>query len=195
MMVMSIIEIILIGVALATDAFAITVSNCTAYKTGLNKKQELSMPITFALFQFLMPIIGFYLGSLISGYIKSVSSYITATIFFILASKIVIGIIAEKNEQSKTEKKKNRFSFYLLIFQGIATSIDALFIGIAFATSLSISVFIASAIIGVVTCIIVFGALLIGKRLGELLGKYAVILGAVILFILAVKNLTEGIIG
>ena len=192
---MSIIEIILIGVALATDAFAITVSNCTAYKTGLNKKQELSMPITFALFQFLMPIIGFYLGSLISGYIKSVSSYITATIFFILAAKIVIGIIAEKNEQSKTEKKKNRFSFYLLIFQGIATSIDALFIGIAFATSLSISVFIASAIIGVVTCIIVFGALLIGKRLGELLGKYAVILGAVILFILAVKNLIEGIIG
>ena len=194
-MVMSIIEIILIGVALATDAFAITVSNCTAYKTGLNKKQELSMPITFALFQFLMPIIGFYLGSLISGYIKSVSSYITATIFFILAAKIVIGIIAEKNEQSKTEKKKNRFSFYLLIFQGIATSIDALFIGIAFATSLSISVFIASAIIGVVTCIIVFGALIIGKRLGELLGKYAVILGAVILFILAVKNLIEGIIG
>lgn len=194
-MIMSIIEIILIGVALATDAFAITVSNCTAYKSGLNKKQELSMPITFALFQFLMPIIGFYLGSLISGYIKSVSSYITATIFFILAAKIVIGIIAEKNEQSKTEKKKNRFSFYLLIVQGIATSIDALFIGIAFSASLSISVFIASAIIGVVTCIIVFGALIIGKRLGELLGKYAVILGAVILFIIAVKNLIEGIIG
>ena len=195
--VMSIIEIVLIGVALATDAFAITISNCTAYKNGLTKKRELSMPITFALFQFLMPVVGFYLGSFFSGYIAGFSKYLTALIFFILAIKIVIDALLEKKNADKVDNKpkKTAFSFYLLLVQGVATSIDALFIGITFSASLSVSVFIASLIIGVVTFIIVSGALVVGKRLGGLLGKYAVVLGAVILFILAVKNLIEGIIG
>ncbi|MBQ9514232.1 MAG: manganese efflux pump [Clostridia bacterium] len=192
---MSITEIILIGVALATDAFAVTVSNCTTYKSGLTKKHELSMPITFAFFQFLMPVVGFYLGSIVSVYLKSFSKYITATIFFILAIKIIIEIVVEKKDGDISKPNKSGFSFSLLLIQGIATSIDALIIGVAFAGTLSISVFIAGLIIGTVTFIIVSGALIIGKKLGEILGKYAVIIGAVILFILAVKNLIEGIIG
>ncbi len=201
---MSYIEVLLIGVALATDAFALTVANCATYKKSLNKLKEWSMPTAFAVFQFLMPVIGFYIGSIFSSFLATFSKYLTAGIFFLLAIKIVIDNVkeiseiksAEKGEAENTkENGKNGgvFTFWVLILQAVATSIDALAIGVTFSVELSFSVFLAAAIIGGVTFIIVATALLIGKYLGKLLGKYATWLGAAILLVLAVKNLVDAI--
>lgn len=225
---MSLLEVLLIGVALATDAFALTVANCATYKKSLNKLKEWSMPTAFAVFQFLMPVIGFYIGSIFSSYLATISKYLTAGIFFLLAIKIVIDNVkeikeiraAESAEKSGfTEVRGGRngttaagdagasgagaakegvknggvFTFWVLILQAVATSIDALAIGVTFSVELSFSVFAAAAIIGGVTFIIVAAALLIGKYLGKLLGKYATWLGAAILLALAVKNLVDAI--
>ncbi len=231
---MSLLEVLLIGVALATDAFALTVANCATYKKSLNKLKEWSMPTAFAVFQFLMPVIGFYIGSIFSSYLATISKYLTAGIFFLLAIKIVIDNVkeikeiraAESAEKSGfTEVRGGRngttaagdagasgagatngtgaakegvkhggvFTFCVLILQAVATSIDALAIGVTFSVELSFSVFAAAAIIGGVTFIIVAAALLIGKYLGKLLGKYATWLGAAILLALAVKNLVDAI--
>ena len=194
---MGVIDIILIGVALAMDAFALTIANCTAYEKSLNRKKEWSMPIAFALFQFAMPLLGFVLGGLISDFIQSFAKFLTAGIFFILSAKIVFDIIEEHRKDGKPEEptKTQSFTIGVLIIQAIATSIDAFAVGITFAAeSLPFSVFIATGIIGVITFSIVAVALVIGKSLGKLLGKYAVWCGAVILFALAVKSLIEGII-
>ena len=197
---MTVWEIILIGVALAMDAFALTIANCATYKNSLNRKKEWSMPAAFALFQFLMPVIGYYLGSALSGSLKSVSKFVTAAIFFALALKIVIDNLKEaksdktcRTETEKATDKTAAFTFWVLIAQAVATSIDALLIGVTFAVSLDFSVFLAALIIGAVTFAIVAVALYIGKSLGKILGRYAQWAGAVILLVLAVKNLAEGI--
>lgn len=186
---MTFFEIALIGVALAMDAFAITLANCTAYGNKLSKAKGLCMPIFFAVFQFLMPVIGFYVGSTFASKISGIAGYVIAGIFFVLALKIVFDNL--KDEKENEEKKD--FSIALLILQAIATSIDALIIGVTFSVSMS-SPFLASLLIGAVTFLIVFTALMFGKTLGRILGKYAEWVGAVILFAIAVKNLVQAII-
>lgn len=198
---MTILDAILIGVALAMDAFALTISNCTAYKSSITKKKAWSMPIAFAIFQFLMPVIGFYLGSLFSESISSAGGFITAGVFFILFLKIVIDLIKDYREEKiisckECEQIENThpFSFKILIVQAVATSIDALLIGASqFAFNLS-SPFFYAFIVGVITFMIVTVALYIGKSLGSLLGKYATYAGATILLALSVKELIQALI-
>lgn len=196
---MRISEVIIIGVALAMDAFALTVANCTTYEKSLTAKKEWSMPLTFAIFQFLMPIAGYYFGYLFYGFISSFSSFLTAGVFFILSIKIVFDVIEERRKKKAADftgesDRRRDFTVKLLFIQAIATSIDALAVGITFAAGLSFSVFIAAGIIGAVTFVIVALALFIGKSLGKFLGEYAVWVGAIILFALAVKNLAEGLV-
>ena len=217
---MSVLEVVLIGVALAMDAFALTVANCATYRKTLNRLKEWSMPATFAIFQFIMPVAGFYIGSVFAQYLSSFSKYLTAGIFLILAAKIVFDNVKELRESKKekeasataeispedkeksgeAEECKNskasggKFTVSVLILQAVATSIDALAVGVTFAVELTFSVFAAAAIIGGVTFLIVAAALLIGKYLGKLLGKYATWFGAAILLVLSVKNLIDALI-
>ena len=196
---MNVWEITVIGVALALDAFALTIANCTTYEKTLSRKKEWAMPAAFALFQFAMPLAGFLLGELVSDFLQSFAKFLSAGIFFILAAKIVFDVTEEKRKTATHEKtapteKTQNFTFGVLFVQAIATSIDAFAVGITFAAAtLPFSVAIAAGIIGVITFAIVAFALIIGKSLGKLLGKYAVWAGAAILFALSVKNLIEGI--
>lgn len=195
---MGILDTILISVALAMDAFALTVANCATYEKTLTRKKEWAMPAFFSAFQFGMPLLGYFLGGLISGFLQSFAKFLSAGVFFILAVKIVFDIVAEKRKDEKSVysvKSTQQFTLSVLLLQAVATSIDALVVGITFAaTALPFSVFIATGIIGIITFIIITAALFIGKSLGRLLGEYAVWLGAIILFVLAVKNLIEGIV-
>ena len=161
------------------------------------------MPALFSAFQFGMPLLGYFLGGLVSGFLQSFAKFLSAGIFFILAAKIVFDIIAEKRKSEtidgfgKTARREttHRFGLSVLMLQAVATSIDAFAVGITFAaTTLPFSVFAVAGIIGIITFAIVAAALYIGKSLGRLLGEYAVWLGAIILFVLAVKNLIEGVI-
>lgn len=197
---MKFIDVLLIGIALAMDACALTVANCATYATTLNKKKEISMPVAFGVFQFLMPIIGFYIGSLFSGYIANISKYITAGIFFVLSAKIIFDNVREilsdrkiMEVDIKSQKTVKNFTFWALIIQAVATSIDALAVGVTFSVELTFSIFWASLTVGIVTIILAMVALILGKYLGKIFGKYACWLGAVILLALAIKNLVEGI--
>ena len=194
---MEILEIILIGVALSMDACAITIANCTSHKGELNRKKELAMPIFFAFFQGLMPLIGFLIGKLFASYILSFTDYLTAGIFLFLAIKIVVDIVKEKKNDDccelKKEEKKSSFTVWLILIQAIATSIDALAVGVTF-INLVMPVYAAILIIVAVTFILVFAALVFGKTLGKLFGEYAEWIGAGILFILAVKSLIDALV-
>ncbi len=196
---MKIYEILLIGVALAIDACALTIANCTTYKNDLDRKKEWLMPIFFGVFQAVMPLIGYLFGSLFSSVINPVSKFITCGIFLLLAIKIFIDILKERREECRLQEvkssdcKKLKFTLSILIVQALATSIDALMVGITL-VNLSFSVFIAISIIGAVTFVLVLFALYFGKRLGKLFGNYAEWVGAVILFGLSIKSLIEGLI-
>jgi len=203
-----IIQAIIVGAVLAIDAFSVTVANCTGYKNSLTKKKEWAMPVCFAVFQMIMPLIGYYIGSIFSEHLNKISGFLTAGIFFALSLKIVIDKLLELRRESKSEKtsisdnngvpentqtKKRNFGITLLLIQGVATSIDALFVGVTF-VGLGSFVFIEIAIIGAVTFAIVTAALFIGKSLGSVLGKYAEWAGAIILFALALKELIQALV-
>lgn len=186
-----------IAVALAMDAFALTIANCTVYKNSLNRKKEWSMPTVFGAFQFLMPIIGFYIGETFSSSIKPAAGYVTAAVFFALCLKIIVDNLRErfKTEEIGKSEKPAVFTVKILILQAVVTSIDALLIGASsFAFNLT-SPFVCAAIVGAITFGIVSAALFIGKAFGKVLGKYAEWTGAIILFALAVKELVFAIIG
>ncbi|MBE7086724.1 MAG: hypothetical protein E7369_00305 [Clostridiales bacterium] len=192
---MKILDVILIGVALSIDAMALTIANCATYKNTLNKKNEWSMPIAFAIFQGVMPLLGYYLGSLFCGFLDNVSGYLTAGIFFLLAIKIIVDIIKDRYGKEKDKPTTPpKFSYALLIIQAVATSIDAFLIGFAFAMQLTFSIYFAILIIAAITFVLVTIALFCGKYLGKLLGDYAEIFGALILIAIAVKTLIEAII-
>lgn len=195
---MQLYEVILIGIAMSIDACALTISNCTTYKDSLNRKKELAMPITFGLFQGVMPLLGYFIGSLFKSFIGSALKFISAAIFLVLAIKIVVDLLKERNQEIKlsevkTAKSQTAFTFAILLIQGIATSIDAFVIGITL-VSVTFSIYLAVLIIAAVTFILVLLALFFGKCLGKIFGSYAKWLGAAILFALSIKEFIEAII-
>ena len=154
---MKLYDIILIAISLAMDASAVTISNCTAYKNTLTSKRKWAMPITFAIFQGIMPLIGFFVGSLFSSFIGKIAGYLSSAIFFILSGKIFVDIINEKREcvctlseqKALCEREKTAIlTMSVLILQGVATSIDALVVGITL-INLTFSIFLAVLVIAI----------------------------------------------
>ena len=199
---MKLYDIILIAISLAMDASAVTISNCSTYKHTLNNTTKWSMPLTFAIFQGIMPLIGFFIGSLFSSFIGKIAGFLSSAIFFVLSGKIFIDIIKERKEcvctlseqKEKCEKEKTAvLTMSVLLLQGVATSIDALVVGITF-VNLTFSVYLAVLVISALTFVIVSIALLLGQKLGQAFGKYADYVGAIILLALAIKSLVQALI-
>jgi len=182
---------ILLSLGVATDAFVVATANGINH-TKLNKSKILVISILFGLFQGLMPLLGFLLGNTFAKSVSKYAGFISFGIFFLLALKILVDVLKERNKKEE-EKKSSSFTYPLLLVQAVATSIDAFIIGITLATS-TFSIFSSIAIISFVTFLLVSLALLLGKYLGNILGKYAEWTGMIILFLLAIKNLIQALI-
>ena len=177
---MSISEIVLIGIALSMDAFAVCVASSMVY-TNMTWLRKLSMPIMFGLFQGIMPILGFFLGSLFASFIEKWSGPI---------SLLILGIINMIREglakDEETEPKK--LTLWILLVQAVATSIDAFAVGVSFAAN-SANIWQSAPIIAVTTFVLSLIALFVGTKAGEKLGDKAEILGGIILIIIGIKSL------
>ena len=173
---MNIIEIILIGLSLSMDAF--TISICKGLQSN-SKKIGLITIISFSLFQFFMPILGYYFGNILSDKIINYHSYFSSILL------IIIGILMIKEDKIEISNKLN---YKELIMLSIATSIDAFVVGISF-SFININIFISSIIIGIITFIICF----IGYYLGNLFNKkahqYSNIIGGITLILIGIKML------
>lgn len=191
---MNLFDIILVGVALSMDAATLTIANCLTYKGTLSKGKKLSMPLLFGLFQGVMPLIGFFIGSIFAEKISNFSGYLVSAIFFILAGKILYDFIKDLKEDPLEEKPQKNLTYLALILQAVLTSIDALAVGITLSLELTLSIYIAVLVIAVITLIIVLFALFLGEKLGKAFGKYSSLFGFILLLILAVKNLLESIL-
>ena len=189
---MNVWDVIAIGIALSMDACALAIANCTVYKNMLTKKQLFAIPTAFAIFQGLMPLIGFFIGNFFAKYLENFGGFLVAGVFYILSAKIVIDLIKESKEEQKCPCCK--FSYGMLMVQAVATSIDALIVRVSFSLGIAINVYLAVGIIALTTFMLVLVACFLGKYLGKILGKYAEIAGAIILFILATKELIFAIV-
>ena len=186
---MDIISIILVGIGLAMDAFSVSVTEGIILKRP-RPSHICKIALFFGGFQFLMPCIGYLLGSAFAKYITAFDHYIAFVLLGFIGGKMLYEAIAEKDDED--EDIKNPISFKTLTILAIATSIDALAVGVTFATvPLAIHVTLASALIGIVTYAISAGGVYIGSKFGNLLGKKAEILGGLVLIGIGAKILIE----
>ncbi len=181
---MSVFEIVILGLALAMDAFAVTISNSFAYPK-ISRTRSLSMPLAFGFFQFLMPVVGFVLGQLVSDFITQYAGIITFAILGFIGGKMIWDAFHEEEGEEASEQT---LTMPVLLFQAVATSIDALAVGVSFA-ALEVNVLTSSSIIGITTALTCIVALCIGKRFGNALGEKATIIGGAVLILIGLHSL------
>ncbi len=183
------IGIILIAIGLAMDAFAVSVCKGLSMKK-ISIKKLLIIALYFGIFQALMPVIGYFLGESFENLVTSIDHWIA----FILLLFIGINMLKEAFGKSEDDNKNDDTGFKTMIILGLATSIDALAVGITFAF-LEINIFVIATIIGVITFIISAIGVVIGNKFGDKYEKKAEILGGVILILMGIKILLEHLIG
>ncbi|MBE6539573.1 MAG: manganese efflux pump [Ruminococcaceae bacterium] len=188
-----IINSILLGVGLAMDAFSVSLAN------GLNepcmpKKKIYGIAGTFAVFQAIMPLIGWLCVHTVLQYFKAFESFIP------WIALILLGFIGGKMiYESATCKEGDgcecrKLSFGALIVQGIATSIDALSVGFTISDYDLAKALLCAAIIAVITFVICVSGVIIGKKAGTKLSGKAGYLGGIILIIIGLEIFIKGII-
>lgn len=181
---MGVLELLLLSVGLAMDAFAVSVCKGISMKK-MNWKKAIIIGLYFGGFQALMPTVGYFLGAAFQSLITSIDHWIA----FILLGIIGGGMIKESFGDDE-ENRNDDVSFKTMIVLAIATSIDALAIGITFAF-FNVNLVLAISLIGIITFILsVFGTK-IGNRFGNKYEKKAEFLGGVILVLLGIKILLE----
>lgn len=181
---MSIIEIISIGIGLSMDAFAVSVSG------GMNLKKvkisnALKVGLSFGIFQALMPFIGWFAaGSLFSSYIEKFDRWIALILLGYIGGKMLYDGIFKKEDDECIDIN----NLITLLVLGIATSIDALMVGVTFVTTYKgVGIVPPISIIGLTTFLISFFGVYFGKKFGDLLGNKSTIAGGIILILIGLK--------
>ena len=181
---MGAIEILLISIGLAMDAFAVSVCKGLAMKK-MSWKKAIIIGLYFGIFQAVMPVIGYFLGTTFEKFITNVDHWVA----FILLVGIGINMVKEAFDR-ESENRNDNVDVKTMLVLSIATSIDALAIGITFAC-LKIHIVMPVITIGLITFIISVIGVKIGNRFGDKYEKKAEIMGGVILILLGIKILLE----
>lgn len=179
------IYIFLIAVSLALDAFAVSVSSGLTVK-GFNIKHAALMGTYFGVFQFIMPLIGWFLGSRIANYVSALSPYIAFILLAIIGGNMVCSSIKGGEDDGGITELTHLRLFML----AIATSIDALAVGVTFAF-VDINIWYACTIIGIVAFVLSVAGGMLGGKLGEKFQDRAELLGGSVLILIGLKILVE----
>ncbi len=184
-MVSVMLEVILLSVALAMDAMAVSIVNGIKYR-NYGRKQMFAASLSFGFFQGLFPLLSHLFLTPFLSYIEKYDHWIV----LIVLSMIGINMIREALEKEKIVAKSETFSLKVLIAESIATAIDALSSGIALST-FSVNPFLSCFMIFAVTFVICLIAHQLGKKIALLLKDKAPIFGGVILILLGIKTVLE----
>lgn len=183
---MGILEVFLIGVGLSMDAFAVAI--CRGLKMQkLNAGQTALIALFFGGFQALMPLIGWFLGTQFESYITAIDHWIAFILLAVIGGKMIYDSF-KKDEDDSSEKSV--LNIKELLVMAIATSIDALAVGITFAF-LDVNIWSSISIIGVTTFVLSAIGVLIGHKFGAKYKNKAELAGGVILILIGLKILLE----
>ncbi len=190
---MGFISIFMTGIGLSMDAFAVSLAKGICLKED-EFKNSFKVALFFGGFQALMPLLGWWFGRYFESYIKSFDHWIAFILLALIGVKMLIEAIKElrsiKDSEVATECERDEFSYKKLTILAIATSIDALAVGVSFAF-LNVSIIPSVTIIGITTFLLSFFAVFLGKKLGEYMQSYAEIIGGIILIFIGAKILFE----
>ena len=183
---MEVITIFIIAIGLCFDSFAVSVSSGLAMR-DITFLKALRIAFFLALFQGGMPVLGWILGYEVKDYISEYDHWIAFTLLSIVGVKMIIESF-KKDESCRI----NPLNIYFLLTISVATSIDALVVGVSFALiSINTPILLIGFIIGSVTFIVAMLGILFGKKTGAKYGKRMEVLGGVILIGIGLKILLE----
>lgn len=181
---MGILELILIAIGLGMDAFAVSICKGISMPK-MNWKKAIIIGLYFGIFQALMPVIGFTLGKTFENLVTSIDHWIAFGLLLIIGIKMIIDAFKEDNISVN-----DSINWKVMVILAIATSIDALAVGITFAF-LQVNLLLAVSIIGIITFILCVIGTKIGNNFGNKFENKAEILGGIVLIFIGVKILLE----
>lgn len=176
-------EILAIAVGLAMDAFAVAV--CKGLSMGkMDGRKALLTGVWFGTFQTIMPILGYVLGVSFRAYIESVDHWIAFVLLLIIGFNMIREAVGEEEELDDS------FDLKTMLMLAIATSIDALAVGVSFAF-LKVDIWLSAGVIGVVAFVLSMAGVKIGNVFGARYKKRAELAGGIILILMGLKILLE----
>ena len=179
--------VIPIALALAMDAFAVSVG-LSVLPEGLKKNQRLRLAAFFGFSQFLMPLIGWLAGQGFLDYIRDVDHWVAFGLLLFIGGKMTVESLRSPRMANKLQGDPTRGMTLILL--SVATSIDAFAVGLSF-SALQQKVLYPSIVIGIVAFFMTFLGTKIGPVIGRVAGKRAEFLGGFILILIGIKILTE----
>lgn len=179
---MGIIEILLIGLGLSMDAAAVSMTDGMCGRE-LSRGKTFLIPASFGFFQALMPLLGYYAGSLFSEFLDAYAGIVVLLILGVIGGKMIYDGLRKEEERAC-----RRLTGLTIFLQAIATSIDAFAVGVGF-SAMRVQILPTVLLIGATTFVCSLAAVFVGKRFGNWLGDKAQILGGVILILIGIKSL------
>lgn len=186
---MTLLEIFLVGIGLSMDAFAVSICKGLAMP-AVNKKQALLIGAYFGVFQALMPLAGWLLGSQFARHVTKLAPWIAFVLLAWIGGSMLRESLSKKEEDEEVEPVELRHKELFLL--AVATSIDALAVGVSFSmVELSVSIGAAAVLIGCTTFAISVGGVFVGHIFGTRYKNRAEFVGGAILILIGVKILLE----
>lgn len=192
---MNFIALIFTAFALSMDAFAVSITKGMTIK-NLKKSTALKMALTFGVFQGAMPLLGWALGISFESYIKSIDHWIAFILLGFIGFNMIKGFFDDRKEGRESELEFSAttdvddLSNKEIIMLAVATSIDALAVGISFAF-LNVSIIPAASIICIITFLVCVVGVFVGNKVGDIFNGYAELVGGVILILIGFNIFNE----
>lgn len=182
---MGTVDLIFLGIGLSMDAFAAALCRGVEMKK-IKWGRCFLVAAFFGGFQALMPLVGWLLGTAFQKAISDIDHWIAFALLVLIGGKMIFDALRE----SDREKKEDRFSLISVLLAAVATSIDALAVGVSFAL-IKVDIWLSIAVIGIITFLLSIAGVFIGSRFGNRFENKAEIAGGVILILIGVKILLE----
>ena len=183
---------IFLGFGLALDAFSVSVADAMA-NPNMKSGKKISIALTFAVFQTLMPLVGWFCVRTIADKFSLFQKAIPYIALILLAYIGIKMIIESRKDGEEENEGVAALTFATLIIQGVATSIDALSVGFAIADYSSLEALVSTLIIGITTFIICIFGLELGKKVGKAFSDKATLFGGCILIIIGLEIFIKGV--
>ena len=192
---MNFIALIFTAFALSMDAFAVSITKGMTIK-NLKKSTALKMALAFGVFQGAMPLLGWALGISFESYIKSIDHWIAFLLLGFIGFNMIKGFFDDRKEENASELEFSAttdvddLSNKEIIMLAVATSIDALAVGISFAF-LNVSIIPAASIICIITFLVCVVGVFVGNKVGDIFNGYAELVGGIILILIGFNIFNE----
>ncbi len=183
---MDFITVFILAIGLSMDSFAVSIG-CGLIEQKISFRHAAKISFSFAFFQGVFPVLGWYLGTEIKGYVEGLDHWIAFLLLLFLGSKMIY----ESSKRGESDDVSDIYSLKHIITLSIATSIDALAVGFSYALASTSNIFGGAIIIGAVTFFFAMLGIRIGKDVGDSFGSKVEMLGGIILIGIGLKILIQ----